>query len=145
MGDSTRRSLHAALFCSLSLLAACGGGGGSEAPAPTPPSQPAPPPPLIAGSESALVSAVLVATSDQPLKAQDESNGFLLSRLLVVFKTSATVGELNAAARVVGATRITSSEPGSLLVVLEVPRQSGVAAIQTLAKTMRAQPGVDLA
>lgn len=131
------------LFAALSLAACSGGGGGSQAVAMPPP----PPPPngLISGSESALVSAVLGASSDSALPAQDVSGGFLLSRVLVTFKSDATIGQVNTAARAIGATRITSSEPGSLLVVLEVPRQTNVAAIQGLAKTMRAQPGIAFA
>lgn len=130
------------LFAALSLAACSGGGGGSQAVA-----MPPPPPPsgLISGSESALVSAVLGASSDSALPAQDVSGGFLLSRVLVTFKSDATIGQVNTAARAIGATRITSSEPGSLLVVLEVPRQTNVAAIQGLAKTMRAQPGIAFA
>lgn len=100
---------------------------------------------MISGSESALAAAVLVTTSDSPLPSADISGNFLLSRLLVSLKANTTVGQVNAAARVVGATRITSSEPGSLLIVLEVPRQSNVAAIQQLAKTLRAQAGVAFA
>jgi hypothetical protein len=133
-----------ALLLASLILAGCGGGGGSE-PAVAP--QPPPPPAsvLISGSESALVSAVLAQKSDHPLGAQDVSGNFLLTRMAVLFTPTATVGQVNAAARVVGATSITSSESGSLFVTLEVPRQSSVAAIQTLAKTMRAQPGIALA
>jgi hypothetical protein len=131
------------LFAALALVA-CGGGGGND-----PPAAPPPPPPtgtaLISGSESALVSAVLTPKSDGPLAAQDVSGSFLLTRMLVLFQPTATVGQVNAAARVVGATAITSSDSGSLLVVLEVPRQPSVAAIQALAKTMRTQPGIALA
>ena len=128
--------LFAALF-----LVACGG---SEPPAPPPP-----PPPagitLISGSESALASAVLGTSSDSPLPAADASGNFLLSRLLVDLEENATVGQVNAAARAVGAIRMTSSEPGSLLIVLEVPRQTDVAAIQRLAKTLRGQAGIAFA
>ena len=134
------------LLAALFLVACGGGGGGSEPPAPPPP--PSPPPAgatLLSGSESALASAVLGTTSDSPLPAADISGNFLLSRLLVSFKADATVGQVNAAARAIGATRITSSEPGSLLVVLEVPRQTDVAALQRLAKTLRGQPGIAFA
>jgi hypothetical protein len=143
MGSSMRSSFRLSICLVLPLIViACGGG--NSAPAPSPP-----PPPgataLISGSESALVSAVLIARTDKPLTDQEVSNGFLLSRLLVTFKVDATVGQANAAARAVGATRITSAEPGSLLVVLEVPRQTDAAGIQSLAKTLRAQPGITFA
>lgn len=88
---------------------------------------------------------MLTQKSEGPLAAQDVSGHFLLSRMLVLFAPTATVGQVNAAARAIGATAITSSDSGSLLVVLQVPRQASVAAIQTLAKTMRAQPGIALA
>jgi hypothetical protein len=100
---------------------------------------------LISGSESALASAVLGTASDSSQAAADMSGNFLLSRLLVSLKANATVGQVNAAARVIGATRITSSESGSSLIVLEVPRQADVATIQRLAKTMRGQAGVAFA
>jgi hypothetical protein len=146
MPHSTRWSSSVAFLCALLFfLAACGGGGGSQSPAPTPPPLQPAPPPLISGSESALASAVLATTSDKPLAAADVSGNYLLSRLLVTLKTDATVGQVNAAARMVGATRITSSEPGSPLIVLEVPRQADVAAIQQLASTMRDQAGIAFA
>ncbi|HKQ14135.1 MAG TPA: hypothetical protein VJT80_11940 [Steroidobacteraceae bacterium] len=133
-----------ALLLASLILAGCGGGGGRE-PAVTPPPLPPPASVLISGSEAALVSAVLTQKSDHPLAAQDVSGNFLLTRMAVLFTPTATVGQVNAAARVVGAASITSSESGSLFVTLEVPRQSSVAAMQTLAKTMRAQPGIALA
>lgn len=140
-----RSVIPAALLCAAALIVTgCGGGGGggTAATPPTPPPTSNNPPPLVAGSETALISAVLTTTGDSAVPAQEVSNGILLSRLLVDFKSDATVGQVNAAARVVGATRITSSEPGSPLVVLQVPRQASVAAIMSLARTMRAQPGV---
>lgn len=141
-----RSVVPAALLSVLAVIVAgCGGGGGNSADPPTPPPPTSTTPPLVAGSETALISAVLTAASDSPVPAQEVSSGFLLSRLVVAFKSEATVGQVNAAARAVGATRITSSEPGSLLVVLAVPRQANVAAIQSLARTMSAQPGVALA
>ena len=119
----------------LSVLVACGGGGGDS------PSGPS----LLIGSDSTLVSTALTKVSDRPIAAADISGNFLLSRLLVMFKSTATLSQVNAAAGAVGATAITSSEPGSLLVVIAVPRQSSVAALQAIAKTLRSQPGVAFA
>lgn len=118
----------------LALLSACGGGddagsGGS----------------LLTGADSALAATALTKVGDGPVAAADISGSFLLSRLVVVFKSTATLGQVNAAADTVGATAITSSEPGSLLVVIAVPRQASVAALQALAKTLRSQPGVAFA
>jgi hypothetical protein len=132
----------APLLASL-ILAGCSAGGGESAVTSAPPPPPASG--LISGSESALVSAVLTQKNEGPVTAQDVSGNFLLTRMLVLFAPTATVGQVNAAARAIGATAITSADSGSLLVVLQVPRQQSVAAIQALAKTMRAQPGVALA
>ena len=103
------------------------------------------PPPLIAGDETLLVSKTLTRTRDKPAAATDISNGFLLTRLLVLLTPTTTVAQMNAAARAVGATAITSSEPNSLAVVLAIPHQTDVAAAQSVAKSMRAQPGIAFA
>jgi len=88
---------------------------------------------------------VLTQKNEGPVAAQDVSGNFLLARMIVLFTPATTVAQVNAAARAIGATAVTSSDSGSLLVVLQVPRQANVAAIQTLAATMRAQAGVALA
>ncbi len=44
-----------------------------------------------------------------------------------------------------GRTGIASAEPGSLVVLFEVPRQPDVAALQALAKKLRSQPGIAFA
>src|SRR3954464_4295106 len=91
------------LFAALSLVACGGGGSGNQPPAPPPP-----PPPagitLISGSEAALVSAVLTQMNEGSVAAQDVSGNFLLTRMLVMLTPTATVGQVNAAARVIGAT-----------------------------------------
>ena len=77
-----------------------------------------------------------------PTTSADVSHGFLLTRLTVLLRPDATVDQLNAAARAVGATRVLTSRNGFPLLTLEVPRQASVGALIALAKTLRAQPGI---
>jgi hypothetical protein len=119
----------------LALLVACGGGG-DDAPSGRS---------LLIGDDSTLAASALTKVSDRPVAAADISGSFLLSRLVVMFKSTATLGQANAAMGAVGATAITSSEPGSLLVVIAVPPQASVAALQAVANTLRTQPGVAFA
>ena len=118
------------------VLSACGGGGGAVAPQG---------PALLKGSDSTVAGSALVRVEDTRAVAADISNGFLLRRLLVTLQATATIGQVNAAGRAVGALGITSAEPGSLVVLFEVPRQPDVAALQALAKKLRSQPGIAFA
>jgi hypothetical protein len=140
LNGSISRSTHGwvGIAC-LALLVACGGGGGGGG------GDSAPGAALLVGADSTLVSTALTQVSDRPVDAAAVSGSFLLSRLVVMFKPTATLGQVNAAAATVGATAITSSEPGSSLVVIEIPRQASVAALQAIAKTLRSQPGVAFA
>jgi len=147
---SSRIRLSGALMGCI-LLAACGGGGGvpaapPTAPAPVPAPAPAPAPAptgVLTGNAAAAALGVIgnVALVPAPEEDFDEA-GYLLSRITVLFKSTATVAEVNAAAAAVGATGIASARSGSLLMVLSLPRQADVAALETLLDRLEAQPGV---
>jgi hypothetical protein len=150
MNTSFMRTALSACLAAFCLMACSSGSltpsGSNNAPAtPQQPPAAAAPPPLIAGDETVLVSNILARITDKPVAAADISNGFLLTRLLVLLTPTTTVAQLNAAARAVGATAITSSEANSLAVVLAIPHQTDVAAAQGVAKTMRGQAGIAFA
>jgi hypothetical protein len=120
-------------------LAACGGGGSDKQAAPPAPAA------LLSGDDASLATGALVEANDAPVLDDEVSKGYLLSRLRVLLRPDATVGQVKAAALAIGALAITSSEPGSPLLLIRVPRQESVAALRTLAATLRAQPGIAFA
>jgi hypothetical protein len=151
MDSSSRASYMILLLLTVALLglAGCdssaGGGGASAAPAPPSPPAPPPPPPVLGGAGSAAAVTMLTTTHAAPAAAADVSAGHVLTRLIVVLEQGATVDQLNAAARQVGATRILTSKNGLEMIALEVPRQASVGALRALARTLAAQPGIALA
>lgn len=123
-------------------LAACSGGSGDTAASP-----PAPPPPpsqttILGGNGSSAALAVLPTKTATAAAAGDESNGYLLTRVIVLLQANATVDQFNAAARSVNAASILSSRPNFPILTLEVPRQADTAALISLARSLRSQPGV---
>jgi hypothetical protein len=120
----------------LALVAACGGGGGGSPPA-------AAPPPVLAGDSAApalpaLAQVVPVAAAPEDIAA----GGVLLTRLSVTLQADATIGQVNAAAQLVGATSITFSQTGSTTLTFAVPRQADADALEALALRIEGQPGI---
>lgn len=129
------------LFLALAVAACSGGGGGSSVPPPTVP----PPPPLatvLNAPGSAVAVAALPSKTATAVAASDESHGYLLTRLIVLLQANATVDQFNAAARSVNASNILSARPNAAALTLEVPRQTDIAALRALARTLRSQPGI---
>src|SRR4030095_14867114 len=97
----------------LLVLAACGGGGGGD--------EQGGGASLLAGDLQA--NAVAVLASVAPVRAaggDSASGGDLLTRLSVVLKLDATVDDVNAAARTVGATGFALARPGSPFITMVV-------------------------
>jgi hypothetical protein len=132
-----QRALHRLLGLALMLgVAACGGGDSA-------PAAPNPPAGLLAGDASALALAALPEREPTPAAHDDiEGDGALLTRLSVVLRADASVAQVNAAAREVGAGAITWSRSGSPFLTLSVPRQPDAAALETLAERLQTQPGI---
>lgn len=116
------------------LLASCGGGSSRNTAAP-----------LLAGDAAASAANTLPRQDAAGVAPQDIVQHRLLTRLYVVLDASATVAEFNAAAGVVGATAIATSRTGSPFLTLTVPRQAGIGALNRLARTLNAQPGIAFA
>ena len=120
-----------------SMLAACGGGGdGASGPSATI---------VLAGDSTQKASLAIIDTVAARVDPADIVNGHLLTRLLVAFKADATVGDVNNAAQVAGATSIASSMAGLPMFTLQVPRQASIADMHALARKVSAQPGVFIA
>jgi hypothetical protein len=79
------------------------------------------------------------------VRGADISRGFLLTRVVAVLAPDATVDQVNAAARAIGAERISTSTNGWAVVTFDVPRQADIAALRALAKTLAAQRGIAFA
>jgi hypothetical protein len=114
----------------LFLLAGCHQGGS------------APSAPLLGGSIAAPATDGLPRTAPLRAPAADISRGALLSRLSVVLRQGATVGQVNAALSSVGATGFAFSAPGSPFLTVIVPRQSDARALEALAAHLRGQSGI---
>jgi hypothetical protein len=118
----------------------CGGGsGGGGAGGPAAVAQ------LVPGSSGANAAATLPDEDGSSVASSDIVQHRLLSRLFVMLEVDATVAEVNAAATAVGATAIDSSRTGDVFLTLVVPRQASVAALDQLARTLDAQPGIAFA
>ena len=116
-------------------MAVCGGGGGGGNP----------PVGLLAGDPAAaalpaLARVIPVAAAPEDIAA----GGVLLTRLSVTLRPDATIGQVNAAAQLVGATSITFSQTGSDTLTLAVPRQADADAdaLEALALRIEGQPGI---
>lgn len=120
------------------LLGACGGGGGENSGG----SQSAT---VLNGDSAQTASATLQDKRSSPVASRDIVRGYLLTRLFVAFKADATVGQVNAAAKLVGASSIAFSSKNSTMLTFEVPRQASIVAMSALAKKINAQPGVFVA
>lgn len=133
----------------LSALGACGGGGSSSPTVPGPPPVGSPPaavlPAVLSGSASASAITQLTNSRAARVGGSDVSRGFLLTRLVALLEPTATVDQVNAAARVIGATSIVTSTVGEPLITLEIPRQTGIGALKALARQFAAQPGIAFA
>lgn len=115
-------------------IAACGGGGAGGG---------NPPAGVLAGDPA--VAALPALARMGPLAAAPEdiaAGGVLLTRLSVTLHPDATIGQVNAAAQLVGATSITFSQTGSDTLTLAVPRQPDGAALEALALRIEGQPGI---
>ena len=112
-------------------VVACGGGDGG-APQPTG---------LLAGNPASLAAAAMVNMAPEPADDADIVDGLMLTRLDVGIAVGATVGQVNAALGSVGGS-IVAMRAGLPAISVAVPRQSGEAALQALADTLRAQPGI---
>ena len=115
------------------VLAACGGGAGDDATV------------VLAGDPAQPASTALLEKRSARVDKSDIVQGHLLTRLFVVFKADATVGQVNAAAQAAGASEIAASSTTLLMLTLKVPRQAGIGEMHALAERVRAQPGVVLA
>ncbi len=115
------------------VLAACGGGAGGDATV------------VLAGDPAQPASTALLEKRSARVDKSDIVQGHLLTRLFVVFKGDATVGQVNAAAQAAGASEIAASSTTLLMLTLKVPRQAGIGEMHALAERVRAQPGVLLA
>jgi hypothetical protein len=103
----------------------------------------APVAPLLGGSVAAPATDALPKIAPLRAPAADISRGgALLSRLSVVVRPGATVGQVNAALSSVGATGLAFSAPGSPFLTVIVPRQSDARALEALAAHLRGQPGI---
>src|SRR6185436_4462106 len=112
---------------------------------PTPQPTPQPTVTVLTGAGGAAAIGVLPTSASTFVAPADTAGQFLLTRIVALLAQGATVDQLNAAARAVGATRIVTSANGAPLLTLEVPRQTNAAALIKLAATLQAQPGIALA
>jgi hypothetical protein len=122
-------------FVLVVALCGCGGGGGGG------PEQSDPG--LLAGD--AQTKALAQLPSVAPLRASPgdiAAGGELLTRLSVVLKLDATVDDVNAAARAVGATAFALARPNSPFITMVVPRQADARALDTLAAQLRGRAGI---
>jgi subtilisin family serine protease len=114
-------------------VAACGGGEGSGTV----------PDGVLAGDPSAAAAPALPERDPTPAAPEDiEGDSALLTRLSAVLRADASVAQVNAAAREVGAGAISFSRTGSPFITLAVPRQPNAAALEALAAQLQAQPGI---
>lgn len=116
------------------MLAACGGGGGGADAASRSTA-------VLAGDPASPALAALVNMAPEPAAATDIVNGLILTRLDVAIAADASVGQVNAALATVGGT-IVAMRAGLPALTVAVPRQNGPEALQALASTLRAQPGI---
>lgn len=86
--------------------------------------------------------SALAAVEPTPAEPQDVVGRTLLTRISVVLKPDASVADVNAAAQRVGATAITFSNPGSIVLTFAVPRQDSPAALAALAGRLDGQAGI---
>jgi hypothetical protein len=100
---------------------------------------------VLSGTGSAAAVSMLTTIRGSAVSAADISRGFLLTRIVALLAPNATVDQVNAAARSIGAERISTSTNGIPVVTLDVPRQASIAALKARAKTLAAQPGIAFA
>lgn len=98
--------------------------------------------PIPAGNPAGSAVDALSDFSAAPVDDADIFGGVLLTRLTMVLRPEATLGDLQAAARLVGATGLAHSRRGSLFVDLVVPRQPDPRSLQELAERLQGRPGV---
>nr|HET7858556.1 hypothetical protein [Caldimonas sp.] len=98
---------------------------------------------LVAGAagDPALPALPAVAPS-RTSPADADASGHLLTRLSVVFKRDATVGDVNAVAAAAQATAIAFAQPNSPFVTLAIPRQADATALRALAARVEPMRGV---
>ncbi|MBK6740033.1 MAG: hypothetical protein IPG64_20425 [Haliea sp.] len=118
-------------------MAGCGG----SSPTPTGPAAP-PVHPSVAGSSTTPAIRAILNVKLPPVTSADiNADGLLLNRINVFFALTATVGEVNEVANAINGT-IAYSRLNSTMVEFAIPRQSGQAALLTMAAQVEQRSGV---
>ena len=138
---ASRLYTRTALLAGILILAGgCAGSGGGSAPSAGSSS-----PGLLSGNSLSSASAALPTVAPVPAPAADISGEALLSRISIVLSRTATIGQLNAAALKIGATGFAYAKANSPYLTVIIPHQSSAAVLDTLAQSLRGQPGILLA
>jgi hypothetical protein len=133
-----RLTSHVLAVSAALVLASCGGSDEGAAAAGASGS--------LAGAPDAPALAALPTVA--PLRASPadvDASAILLTRLSVVLRRDATVGDVNAAAQAAGATGFALATPGSPFLTWIVPRQADAAAAKALAARIASMRGIFVA
>ena len=98
--------------------------------------------PIPSGQPGGSAVASLADFRAAPVDDSDILGDVLLTRLTLVLKPDATLGDLQRAAQKVGALGLSFSRQGSIFLDLAVPRQADFSALNELAGRLQGEPGI---
>ncbi len=99
---------------------------------------------LLQGAADEFALAALTSLAPVAAETGDIVNGVILTRLDAAFDAEATVGQVNAALSAING-RIAGMQPGQPFLVVAVPRQADLLALDALADDFQSRPGILLA
>ena len=99
---------------------------------------------LLEGAADELALTALTSLPPVAADMNDIVNGVILTRLDAAFDAEATVGQINAALSAING-RIAGMQPGQPFLVVAVPRQADLAALDARADDFQSRPGILLA